>query len=282
MRRIPIAVFGFFVAVLLAPQSLHATGNVLLPSDLSSSENSASLPNLGLSASDNTQNSPAVSSLPVPKPAPSDAAPALPPQSAPDAAKAPQTGTLEQTPPPPAPDATQEPVSPADLRKAQDLPKGVMPTIVMHVNDTSDTNAQIFNALPHKLTVSFGPSSYLGARDMQVIGDKLGLDPSGVSSACSLSLFGLLQTNKGSYILDAGLGAQAIVHYDGIIKNNMITARAMCALNHAPPQGKGILTEMKDRYIVNLQQIQCASPLRQTSTLTVTYDGSGRSLCVYQ
>ncbi len=279
MRRIPLsAALGLLVAVTIAPQVGHATGNVLLPSASPNSDSGAlSLPSLGLSV---PTPPPVDSSLlppeppPPPKPAPKAQAPVAPTPTA----MPPSQGSAAGAPP----TNVQDTIAPFTEDEVKRLPPGTIPTRVLHQPDMSATMAQAGRNLPYSLTIGFSDKSFFGAKDVETINKKLGLSRDQVSSSCYLSVGGLLQTDKGSQMIAPGLSPQATVRYDGRIKNYLITSQALCLAGNNLPSGSGFLTEIGNRFVIPLQPITCSAPNSQVTGLTITYNGSGTSQCTYQ
>lgn len=275
MRRISFAALGLLLAATLAPQALYAAGNVLLPSASSSSDGStASLPNLGLSASTPSTDTAAPTDLP----AMTVTKPALPPatvKSTVAPTQTPSTAPAEQ------PTIEIPPIAPITDSDVRGLPPGTVPTRVIHQPDASAMPAASNAGAPNSLTIGFSPRSYFGARDAAEIGNKLGISRDQISASCYLSVGGVVQTDKGSSVIAAGLSPQVTVHYAGTIKSYMIGAQAMCVAGNNLPPGSGFIVEIGNRFVVPLQQINCAAPNRQSSTLTLTYNGNNGTQCVY-
>lgn len=143
--------------------------------------------------------------------------------------------------------------------------------------------AQAGKDLPYSLAVIIGEKSIFGDQDLKTISNKLGLKRDQVSSACTLSPRGIVQTDKGAYILAGDGSPHSSTRYDGTIKNYIMSAQASCAASIGSlPPGSGFITQIGDQYIVPLQQIHCPVPNRQVTSLTVTYDGSNKSQCAYE
>jgi hypothetical protein len=268
MRHLSFAATGFMLAILLLPPTAHGAGNVLLPS-ATDSNGQPSLPNLGIGVPSSSAGM-ANSSLPI-------QAPVSPPPARATQAMAPVSTPQISTP------ATQtnNPITTLDPTIAAKLPRGTMPTTIIHQPDTSASLAQAGRNLPNSLMIAIGGSSLFGAADVKNISKELGLSRDQISSACLLTVGGLMQTDKNSYILDGGASTQYTVRYEGMIQNYLLVGNALCTANNIPP-GSGFLAEMGGRYIIPLKQIKCPPPTRQVSSLTITYDGSGTSKCAYQ
>jgi len=272
VRYFPLTACIFLLTLMATPQIAHAAGNVLLPSTSNGSDSTA--PNLGISP---TSSPPTATNPP-------SVAPVVTPQAAPPAPIAsPNSSALPQTSVPPAvnepSDIVTSPVSVADRAK---LPPGTMPTMVVHQADTSDLTAEATKDLPYGLTIRMSGQSIFGANDVQQITQKLGLGHDQVASSCILTVRGLLQTDKGTYIIDGGASPQVALRYDGVIKNYLMSGNALCAADPNLPQGSGFLTEIGGRYSLPLQMINCPAPNRQASQLMITYDGGKSAQCVYQ
>jgi hypothetical protein len=247
----------------------YAGGNVLLPSASSGGSNSSgsgggvSNATLGLGGTT------------VSTPAPMPEMPAPPAQtSAPAQTPIPQTAAKMPT--------AADIITPLDPNGAKNLPAGAIPTYIIHQQDMSQALTQANAGLPYALTIALSNRSVFGAKDVQEISTKLGLSRDQIASACAMSVQGIVQTSKGSYIFDSGTSSQANIHYDGTISSYLMSARASCAVASKLPPGSGFLTEVGGRYIIPLQPIDCVSPNRQSPGLIVTYDGSGKSQCSYQ
>ncbi|MDR3450352.1 MAG: hypothetical protein P4M15_11510 [Alphaproteobacteria bacterium] len=256
MRRFSYAAC---LLVLLAPCAALAAADVLLPS---SSGNSSSLPNLGLGASSSA-------------PAASTPAPVAPAQPAPPPAETPA----------PTPDAAQISTPPVTITPLKGdtshLPLGTIPTQIINLPDNSAMLAQAYGKLPYALTIGIGSQSIFGAKDIKTIGDKLGLSREDIPSHCILTVRGLLQTDKGGYVIDGGASPQLVARYDGMIQNFLISGHALCTAGQLP-MGSGFITETGGRYDVGLQPITCPAPKRQAARLTITYTGDDHSQCSYE
>jgi hypothetical protein len=146
----------------------------------------------------------------------------------------------------------------------------------------SDVLAQANQNLPYVQTISISGRSIYGANDVTLINKKLGLSSAQISSNCILTVRGVMQTDVSPYIIDGPPTLpQVVVHYDGMIKSYIMTGVAMCTAGQLPP-GSGLITEVGNRYSIPLQMIKCPLPTQQASQLTITYNGSGTSQCVYQ
>jgi len=278
MRRLILATYLISTAFPIC--SAYAAGNVLLPSSNASgsSDSGVSAAAMGLSAPTAAPAAPQTSAAPPPA-----AAPASTPASTP----VPAPAQTYQTPAPlqasvkvPTMDDI---LSPADPATAKNLPPGTLPTRILHQPDNSQILSQMNGNLPYGITISYSGQSVFGAKDVQEISSKLGLGREQIASGCSLALSGIVQTSKGSYVIDSGLRGQASVKYDGTIQSYLLAPRAMCAPDGKLPPGSGFITEIGGRYVVPLpNSIDCPVPNRQSTGLVVTYDGSGKSGCVYQ
>ncbi len=210
----------------------------------------------------------------------------LPKDSGNDQASFPNLG-LSPSVPAPAVDQTKDSVSPSpDIKDAPDgaktgapAPSSDSPRIIQQT-DPSITPSN--STLPNSLTISFGNKSSFGADDFALIGKKLGLSHKQISSSCALSLHGLLKTDKGSYVIGGGMSPQTVVAYDGTIKSAIMSAQALCLASGNLPPGDGVMIKMNDRFVVPLQSIGCSVPDFKASSLVITYDGSGKSQCVYK
>jgi hypothetical protein len=265
--RFVLLIALFSVSVFIS-QASWASGNVLLPSDgSSSSQNSTSLPNLGL-----VPNTPSANTVNTVNTGP------LLPVNPPPAFQTKGTNDGGMSP---APIKEQDILSPVDKASAAHLPPGAIPTQIIHQPDTSSYLTDNPGNKPYKMTLSISNRSIFGAGDVAAITKKLGLTQSQITSNCVLSLRGLMMTDKDSILIDGGTTPQAIAYYDGAIHHYVITAAALCTADHLPP-GIGLVTEEGDRFFVPLQAINCPPPTRQSAQLIITYNGSGSSQCVYQ
>ena len=285
----------------LAPMVSRASDDVLLPSN---SGSGAGMPNLGLDAAppQSVSDKAATSSG---QPPAKTAQPALDNTAAsPDgpATILDNAGSLDesattpqpvfnqavgnQTPPEPTVPPPLQPSdivsSPVSAQERAKLPPGEIPTTIIHQPVATDASDQSGAALPHKLTVTISKRSIFGATDVQKIGAKLGLRRRDIFSSCILAAQGVMQTDKGTYLLVGQASPQAEVNYDGMIRNYMMTGVALCAAKAPLPPGSGFLTEIGDRFSIPLQAIHCPPPDRQVTGLTITYDGSDTSQCDYQ
>ncbi|MDR3424356.1 MAG: hypothetical protein P4M13_04665 [Alphaproteobacteria bacterium] len=230
--RCPLyAAVGFFLAAALTPLPSQATGNVLLPSSPSSGDG-ASFPNLGLG---------------VVEPSPKQGNPAAEPQPSAEAPAPTAASTASQSAP--RETAVEQPSAPISLTRVQPL-------------------VQTDNRLPYKQTIVIGDKSMFGSQDVQKIGDKLGLTRDQIASSCYLGVEGLLQTDKGEYLITNAAPAPATINYDGVIKDYLISGSALCAGSNG-------------QAIISLEPANCPPPKSLATKLTITYDGSGTSQCVY-
>lgn len=247
--RYPLIAIAALFAALLLPQSLHAAGNVLLPKDTSTG-NASSVPNLGIGV---LPKAPMPVTEPVKKPE-------VPPAPAPVAAPA-------------APPKALPPV------KANPPPASSSPTRIITETEPA---AQTGEGLPNSLTIFVSDKSSLGANDVTKISDTLGLSREQISASCILASRGMVKTDKSIYSVPMRLSSQTAVKYDGAITGYMMTAQALCRAGGPIPQRGGIIVKMGDRYIVSLQPINCNPPNGRVSSLTIAYDGSPTTQCVYQ
>ncbi|MDR3423840.1 MAG: hypothetical protein P4M13_02005 [Alphaproteobacteria bacterium] len=258
MRYSVFAVLGLFATATIAPVTAHAAGNVLLPST-STNSGTPMLPSLGLGDPATTSND---TSAATQTPADTN-----------------QTDTTQTSTPALS---SSRAVSTISKEEAAGLPPGAIPTTVMHTPDISSYQEKAGKDLPYTLTLSMSGKSIFGANDVQKITSRLGLRRSRVASSCILAMRGLMQTDKGAYILEGGTSPKIKVHYDGMIKNYQMAAQAWCTVDNKLPLDSGVLTEMNNRYDIPLEQITCPVPNQQVTSLTITYDGSGTSQCVYK
>jgi|GEM_PF-3337456 hypothetical protein len=280
MRRLPFIALSLILAAVVAPQALHAAGNVLVPSDSSASgSDSATLPNLGLSAPTQSNSAPTTTQPPIVSPqTPTSTTSQVqtPAAALPSFAQTPITTGSPQMP---------APIAPFTAEELKSLPPGSLPTRVLQQPDMSAAlaKAQASQNLPYSLAISFSGKSYFGAKDVATITNKLGLSHDQVANSCYLSLRGFAQTDKGGGVMfGGGLSPQVTVRYSGAIKSYMMMAIALCTAGPNLPKGSGFLTEIVDRFAISLQPIKCDPPTRQATSLTITYDGSDKSQCVYQ
>ena len=272
MRRTLFATSVFFAALLL-PQASFASGNVLLPS---TSGQSPSPPNLGLGSPTETTSAPTPTKDQTPQPA-------APPASVSGKPPATALSTATKQPIPAAGPTKPKPTLPPTFVIVGDqshLRPGEIPTIVMKRPDLSAYTERAGKNLPYTLTIQFSDKSFFGAKDVQEITKKLGLKSSEISSACFLAPRGLLRTDKKGYIIDSGSVPQSTVHYDGMIQSYMMLAEAECTAEKLP-LNSGVLSQIGNRYAISLQPVTCTPPNRQVTTLTITYDGSPTSKCLY-
>jgi hypothetical protein len=286
MRRTLLIATFFFLSLASTPQFAQAAGNVLLPSTPS---------DLGLGGStapsqDSSGNSGATApTQPVlmPSETSSSQSPALSGVTLPSELSGTTSAKSTATRSTPAPDEavpampTVTLTMPNNAKAAKHLPPGSLPTMVIHQSDSSDMLAQAQKDLPYTLTISMSDKSIFGAKDAQEIQNKLGISSNKDASSCILTVRGIMRTDKGVYPLSGKATSQVNVNYDGIIKSYLMSGRALCTVSGELPAGSGLLTEIGDRYSIPLQSITCPAPKRQVTTLTITYDGSGTSQCVY-
>lgn len=281
MRHVPLATTTLLLSLALAPQTSQAAGNVLLPSDSSSA-------NLGFAPQSSSAPEAANSSNPIAPPASPTTPSLLPSSSAPIPAPATPTVPPPQsvgaasgmTPVPTLPTITVS--SPVTAAQAAHLKPGTVPTTIIHQSDATDTLSAMGKGLPYSLDISISGKSIFGAKDVKEIGAKLGLSAAKVESACFLTISGMVQTDKGSYLFSGTASPQVIVRYDGTIKSYAIQAQGMCnAKTGDLPPGSGILAEVGDRFRIPLQVITCPAPQRQVTSLSITYDGTKTSQCDY-
>lgn len=248
--RYPLsATIGLIFAVALTSQAAHASGNVLLPSATSSSSGTSALPNLGLSAPVSTQSGGAESASPQ------------------------QPESVQ-----PAPTQAQPPSATSPSANRTDLP-----STMMQQNGQRQSSDQAAYSLPYRQTIVISDKSMFGTNDVQQIMLKLGLSRDQIVSSCFLGVEGLLQTDKGEYLITTEAApAPATVSYDGIIKNYLMSAAALCTADpRRIPAASGQMNMSNGRFIVTLDPTTCPPPNRQTTRLTVTYQGNGKSQCSY-
>ena len=186
---------------------------------------------------------------------------------------APQAGLIKPS------DIMYSPVTDAE---AANLPLGSVRTTIVRGMDMAPLLAQVGKGLPYALTMSIGPKSVFGSKDVQTIQDKLGMSRDEIGQSCILTLSGMLQTDKGSYMIASGATPQVTVRYDGMIKDYMMLGMAKCAYSGKLPPGSGFLTLIDGRFNIGLSLVKCDPPNRQVSELVVTYDGTPKSRCQYQ
>jgi hypothetical protein len=271
MRRILFTATCFLFVATFFPQGLRAASNVLLPKD--SSNSSTSLPNLGLG-----DPAPAAAPAAVPAPAsPSTPTQATRPMEIPGF---PFCSDSKGSPDPNGkiPCPLDDKKTTKDYSPPKDLGR------IIHETDSSETLAQTSKNLPNSLVISFSDKSSFGAKDLEEIGSKLGLNSKEIPSSCTLSTQGILKTDKDTYIMGGGLSPKVTVRYDGVIKDFILRAQALCLVKGDPPTPEsGFLVEINDRFVVPLQQINCEGLAnRKISNLTITYNGSGTSPCAYK
>jgi hypothetical protein len=277
MRRLLAATGLTAACLMIASSPVWAAGNVLLPTDNDSGV--SSLPSLGLTP---TPAAPA-------KAAPSETAPASPPKTGTTATPAPQTTAA----PFPSAGATapssggvtpQVPPLFTFINPPANAPRGTQPGRIVNVPDASQAMVATAMAkiMPYSLTISVDGKSLFGANDVQKIRDKLGIQRSQIPNSCILTLRGLIQTTKGTYMIDGSSSSpQATVYYDGMINSFMMTSAAFCTTD-ALPADTTFLIQYGGRYKVDLGAVNCPPPTRQTTQLSITYDGTENSTCTYQ
>ena len=277
---------GVFFAALPFSQTAFASGNVLLPS--TSGTNNTPLPNLGLGATTDTPqavtNDTSQKTPPAAAPTASTQTPTQPTITDPSKAKRIPRASLAPAQVPtakPRETAKQAPaLSITTVGETTNLRPGETPTTVIAQPNISAFLERIGKNAPYGLTIQFSPKSYFGANDVQEITKKFGLKSNQISSACFLSVRGMMQTDKKSYIVGGTDSPQIMVRYDGMIKSYTMIGEAHCSVANLP-SGAGIISQVGSRYVLPLQQISCPVPNRQATTLTITYDGSATSKCVY-
>jgi hypothetical protein len=255
MRRFAIAAaFGIYVFSLSC--ALHATGNVLLPSN----SDSSSLPNLGLMPEESTSGDTA-NSVPAKDSSQSKDKAALPNlDSMPAITKPPSTPEMNTnyTPAPPPPSNGPHIVQMPDAQA---------------FSDSSQAN------LPNSLNVALAEHNQWGARDMQSIQSQLGIPADQIGHHCHLSLSGLLTTDKNVYEFDMGSTAlHAATRYDGDPTNVSIRVAALCDMLPLPETASFVF-QVGDKYSVFLSQISCDKLSANKQRLIFHYEGNGNGEC---
>ncbi|MDE2030429.1 MAG: hypothetical protein KGI97_07705 [Alphaproteobacteria bacterium] len=252
--------------VMAFTQHTARASDVLLPSSTTGSDGASNrLPDLGLSAP--TPQAPLPSSSDAQK---KNADISTPIPTGPTAAEIKA-----------ATDLSKLITSPDSAEDIKNLRPGELPTKIIHKPDQSRMLAEAYKDRPNVLSIGFSSQSLFGARDVAAIHAKIGLSRNQIPDSCLLTVRGLVQTSKDASMIDGGNASQVQVRYDGMIKGYMMNAVALCLATHLPPDA-GFLTETDGRYVVPLHFIRCPPPNRQTSMLTITYDGTDKAQCVYQ
>ncbi len=133
---------------------------------------------------------------------------------------------------------------------------------------------------PNALTITMNPGSFFGEADIAEIRRALGLDAGDISSSCTLSANGKLQTSMGEREIYGGLSPQLALRYEGQATGISLTARALCRAEGNLPEGGDPVTMIDDRFVVSLQSFSCPPPPTATAVLSVTYEG-GMARCGY-
>jgi hypothetical protein len=177
--------------------------------------------------------------------------------------------------------APQLVISPIDRESAARLAPGEIPTQVIQQPDDAAIFAYANKGLPYRMTFAIDSKSMFASSDIQEITGKLGLSRDQIPTSCILTVLGVMQTDKGSYIISGPATPHVTTNYDGQIQSYMMTATALCTAGHLPPNS-GFLSQINGRYRIPLQQIECPVPTQQATELVITYNGTSEARCAYQ
>ena len=139
----------------------------------------------------------------------------------------------------------------------------------------------IHPTLPYNLNVVIGDKMVWSSNDMNTVNQHLGIAVDKVPGLCSLSLNGLVMSDKGIYVFDTGNAPTTAVPYDGHVKNLAVSARALCNIVPLGPN-LGFITrvggddDQKARYVVALESVVC--PLLTTSPQQLTANFTGKDM----
>jgi hypothetical protein len=301
MRRILVVAFGVLFAAPLASSASHADSNydsATLPNlglgpAAAPASPSASYPNLGLGPTAASKSEGATATAPnlglmptISSPTPAKAATTAPPAPPPAATTEAATTAASTTPtetqnaaPSPAPQNS------SFFQKVGQFFSGSrresLPSIIHEVDAPAAANSNPLN-LPYSLTIYFSNRSSLSQADAGVIGNKLGLTPNQISSACYLSTRGALTTTTGHYLINIGLSPQPKVYWDGGVKSFLLIAEALCLAGPNLPHNNNTLVQLNDRFVIPLQSITCPPPIPRARSLIITYNGTQNAQCTYQ
>jgi len=255
---------------LLAGTAPADAGNVLLPSA------NGPQPNLGLApapqpiapVAPSTQDQQANPPAPAQKP---DATAIQVPQTKP----APAVSAAIMSPPAFLPFTPIPPVA-SKTRKGFSLP-----TKVINSPDMSILQNTSNMGLPKSVALDLDPKSSWGQSDITAVSEKFGISPARVTSVCSLSLGGLMNTDKGMRgFSSGGTPAHSDIGYDGTIKTLNIRVTALCPAGQLPPDS-GFVTQIGNQYSIPIGSVSCQPPAASMRQIVVSYsDGKGQ--CAYR
>lgn len=235
------AVLGVLMAGTMAFNA-HATGDVLVPSNDSSSSNA---PNLGL-VPESSQPSPSSSQLHTP-PAPASVS-VLPQMQSENPYEDGLTRNLPYTPSPTGAASPQVATAVAAAMKTQ----------VMKLPDSSAQLQPPAENLPNSVAIETDARWTPG--DIQKVSDQLGIVPKQVTSLCKFSVKGYVVSDKGNVPYDAGTASHITVKYDGKAVMAILATMALCSTNIQLPPNKGTIMQIGDYYAVPLGSGSCQLP----------------------
>lgn len=276
--------FGFcclFLMISFAAPS--QAGNVLLPDDNSNS----GAPNLGLTPSSsnppaptaNTQNpAPAAPAKPAAQPNAQQPAAQQPAQTA-----APAAPATSQTAQPANPQAFLPFTPTPTLKTAPGTGSNKMPTMVIELPETPDFSQIQGMNMPMSALVELSQQSTWSTTDLATLTQKLGITGSRATSACRISLNGMLITDKTPGLIDSRGTTSTVVHFDGQVRSIIIGTRALCDTGTAPPEGAGVLQKMGNLFVVPLNSALCRAPANgQVKRITITHGYGTVDECAVQ
>lgn len=268
----------------------NATGNVLLPSNDSGNDNQ--LPNLGLV--------PQTKAPVQPSAAKPDTAASKQPGAAPSQSFIPPAVTVSVVPPSPetvsstsgSNGAAAALLSKLAPTRETPLPSFQKPTIT---NSGTTTIIKIssppsFPQLPaafyknmSRLGINISERSIWGPSDIMSISDKLGINKKQVTETCILSIRGIVVSSGAMSQFNTGTKGNDETHYNGNINNTYAQVFALCPANTTVPSGKGIISQIDDKYVIQIATGNCSpDKLATPSQLTILYVGNGQAQCGYQ
>ena len=246
-------VFALLALFIIAPETVQATGNVLLPDD------SITKPN--------EHPSPVLPTPPTELPKADVIKPSNPTTAYP---ASPNSGRYSPVPPTEI-DITQPNVKIPEpiVRTTAEGVSIVMPTTILKMPDMTmppdDPNAP---KPEHVIAVDVTNKNWQQS-EIDEVTQHLGIAKDKVPSLCYISVNGFLMTDKGPQLFDTGGNLHADVAYDGAVKNIIGMPRIMCSVVPLGPE-QGIIKQVGDKYIVELGMIQCEAPAQQKATLYKT------------
>ncbi|MBI1272755.1 MAG: hypothetical protein GC131_01540 [Alphaproteobacteria bacterium] len=148
-----------------------------------------------------------------------------------------------------------------------------------------NVNATLGNTVKNgsNLTVT-GIAKRWSNQDLMMIAAKTGFNPEEAAQKCRLAAGGVVETDKGAYIINVTEDLQGTTTFEGVVKTVSIMPSALCNPPSSPPKDVGAIVRVGKKYVIALPgATQCTPPrtISGSARISYEYDGNGVGRCTY-